>query len=996
MLSVAGPAVAAASAGTVTDRGHALGGTDAGLGAGAAELRSVAQSDGNGSDAPSSGTADANFTVERTAHDEFTVWLNDSYANKSLGDDTVVLDIRDAGGNLTTNHTWDVGSAPAWNGTINKTVDTPGSGDSVRGSLADATVELNGTTVNDTVPLHSVTLSDTPPVWTNGSRRYVVVERTTGVGADDGVGARLDGDPVAAEFRRGGNLLVLRPGGASPTGEPTLTVTDGEGTAISADKTVEPDVRLATDEVQLWHPAVEPGTEYNVTVHRIDGRSVNTSWTTEATATGTVPVPNATDVAGAGTVNVSLDGDATLLNQYNITVDDKPTTVEATVVGTETVRFNHSLAPLSIDAATVSGANNSAYLAADDFTVDGRQLTLSGTSVGENDSLQLQTNAGVLTVTLAAESGGDGGGSGSGGDEPGQSGLLGTVISILFPAGLLVPLVGGAVGAGLYVGREYGEPDYINVGLGVVAVTCVIVLAYFVGEIFSISTLTNLLLVGGAIGAVVLGAGSYAVGGIALHDSTTSRGRHRGGGTVTHDVSVIVSDGSSPISGQSTVRARKQGSDERVSETTRSGQLDLQLESGTWEVQATHGGHSSGTESVSLGELHSPGRLTLTVDLPEVSVTVVDPDRNAAIPNATVRLDGAGQTLTAETDSSGSVSFDPPSGADTVTITAIHEWYHESVSEFSVDSGITETIELAAKKGDLRLATSIDGAPAGGMDVTIAPVDDYLKTILGDPVTVSSNPDGTHQSSVLVGRYRAQIDPPASTEGLYRGSETTFEVTEGDRTDITMDAEFTWELSPAHRDRIREIRRGLDQITDKSGIDLAIPNYYASVIESVLDAVEGFPEQGDQFVGVDAHPDEITDATLAAADAAVDAVGDAMSTKRNRDLFTACADMADATVRWRGSFDVPTLVERLDEDGMAVRRRYAARADSVADRIDAERGVVSEVAPARSMLEEVDIESRGDHVEEVVATHVAIMLLDAVDELFDHPELTERLSRTVF
>jgi len=331
-----------------------------------------------------------------------------------------------------------------------------------------------------------------------------------------------------------------------------------------------------------------------------------------------------------------------------------------------------------------------------------------------------------------------------------------------------------------------------------------------------------------------------------------------------------------------------------------------------------------------------------------------------------------------------------------VTITTVHERYHESVSEFTVDRSVTETIDLDSKTGELDLVTSIDGARAGEMDVTISPADDYLDDICGSDVTVTSNPDGTYRSTVMVGRYRAEIDPPASVQGLYRSSEVTFEVTEHDRTEVTIDAAFTWELSPAQRDRIDQIRRELDQIVGKSGIDLAIPNYYASVIETVLDAVEAFPEQGEQFVSVEAHPDEITDATLAAAGTAVDTVADTMSTKRNRDLFTACADMPDATVRWRGSFDLPTLVDRLEEDQMGVRRRYAARADSVSERIDSERGVVSEVAPARSMLEEVGIESRSDHVDEVVATHVAIMLLDAVDELFDHPELTERLSRTVF
>ncbi|WP_324664315.1 hypothetical protein [Haloarcula sediminis] len=980
VLSVAGPAAAAAAADA--DRSQRLAAADTG--------------DGSTAVAQSSGTADANFTVRRTAHNKFTVWVDESYVSGANLTDDVTLNISDSEGNLVGTQTWDIGESTVWNGTRNETFKTPGHGLSVRGSLAEATVELNGTGISDTAPLHSVFLGE-GPVWTNGSQHYVVTAGTTGVGANDTVTAEFGEREVDADLRSDGNLLVLQAkAGDKPT--PDLTV-KSDGVPIAEPRSVGPDIRLTTDEVQLWHPAVDSGTEYTVTVHSIDGTSVDNSMPAEATGAGTVPIPNATDVVGAQKVNVSLTrGETALLNQSEITDVDQPVQTDAAVTSNGTVQFKYSLTSLGIDAATITGdsANDSAYLEGDSLSLDGQTLSLSGTTVNATDTLRLQTDAGVLNVSLSEASGGGSNGSQPGGSGEDQSSLLGGVLSVLFPAGLLVPFLAGAIGAGLYIGRERGEPDYINVGLGVVAVACVIVLAYFIGQIFKISPLQQPLVIGGALGMLLVGASSYAVGGRALHDGTASRGRHSSG-AVTHDVTVTVSDGSGPISGRCEISARKQGSDERVTETVRDGRAALQLSSGNWVVEATHGGYSSSPETIRFGQLESPDSLRLPIDLPEVSLTVRDPDRDAPIPNASVRLDGDGQTLTKKTDSDGAVSFDPPSGAERVTITTVHDRYHESVSEFALDGSVTETIALDAKTGTLSFVTSIDGTRTGGMDITISPADDHLNKLYGSDVNVTSEPDGTHRSSSIpVGRYRAAIDPPASTEGLYRSSEVTFEVTEGDRTEVEMDAAFTWELSRAHRDRISQIRRDMDQITGKSGIDLAIPNYYASVIETVLDAVEAFPEQGDQLISAEAHPDEITEATLEAAGAAVETVADAMSTKRNRDLFTACADMPDATVRWQGGFDLPALVERLNEDQMAVRRSYAARADSVSDRIDAERGAVSETAPARSMLDEVGIESRGDHVDEVVATHVAIMLLDAVDELFDHPELTERLSRTVF
>jgi hypothetical protein len=167
-------------------------------------------------------------------------------------------------------------------------------------------------------------------------------------------------------------------------------------------------------------------------------------------------------------------------------------------------------------------------------------------------------------------------------------------------------------------------------------------------------------------------------------------------------------------------------------------------------------------------------------------------------------------------------------------------------------------------------------------------------------------------------------------------------------------------------------------------------------MEAVLDAVEQFPAQGQYFAKVDTHPDAVTDATLEAAADTTESIARAMSSKRNRDLFTACADMSEVRVNWDGAFELEQLVQRLNKDSLDLRHMFAQQADDVSERIDAERGSLSEIAPAREMLEQIDLPKSGEQLDRIVGTHVAVLMLHAIDDLFDQPQLRDRLSRTVF
>ena len=123
-----------------------------------------------------------------------------------------------------------------------------------------------------------------------------------------------------------------------------------------------------------------------------------------------------------------------------------------------------------------------------------------------------------------------------------------------------------------------------------------------------------------------------------------------------------------------------------------------------------------------------------------------------------------------------------------------------------------------------------------------------------------------------------------------------------------------------------------------------------------------------------------------------------MTTKRNVDLFAACADMPDANVRWGGSFRLAELLDRLEADAGAQRREVKQRYETVDGLIEDRRGDLSEIAPAREMQQRAwELTRAADRGPEAVAIgYTSLLLLDAVEELFERDALRERLTRTVF
>jgi hypothetical protein len=921
------------------------------------------------------------FVAQRTAAGLLTVTLDASEVgeNGSVPEQNVTIATEHG-----TEWRWDLSEDPE-NGMYQKVLAIP-SEPSGETSLPDTTIEIGDTEHSDRVHLHTIEQASFDG-WTEDGTLYLPVE-TVGIPDAEGTNVSLavSGESLDAELVDANTVGVdLDTFRAATDSAGTIEIGfETDGARIGSAEAIAPEIRFLHGEIVLWHPDIENDVEYTVTVRDIAGTDTEVSVNETALRSGAVPVPDGSEIAGAENVTVSVSGVF-----ENRTIDapaESPVgSLNATLADGGTIRSDRSLERLAVSAVFIGSGSNATYLT-DEFEIDDSRLRLAGTGFDENATVRLATDAGILSVNFR---------------EPDSGSLIGSQLA--FVAGIVLIGVVTASGGGI-AGRRYGIED-TKEAVGILFIN-LLLLAFLLANIFFVELPVDLWseVVSGLL--VTFGIG-YAIGGVLLYSPKPEHGQSGTQTTATARRRIRVTDGTGPIGERVTIEAIREdgGSSKSATRTVDRGTDTLTLPVGTWTLQAKLETESrtyssdriSGVQFLRRGE---NATVTLEIDLPDISVAVRDEVNGWDVPDASVRLKAdSGETGTKRTDDNGRVTFDPPVGAETVTITVDHDKYEETTREHRLtEAGIHETVALSPRTGELRIVSTIDGVETGNMTVEIAPDEQSLKRIYGGGTATETTTDErgefTHDN-MLVGQYRAELSLPDRLEGLFETTEKRARVDQRGET-VSLEASFIWELSRTQRDRIRKIREDLRDVTAKSGVDVVIPEYYASVVETVLDAVETFPQQGHHFAEVDAHPNEITDATLDAAGDAVATISEVMSTKRNLDLFTACSDMASANVRWDGSFETGTLVGRLQGDPMAARRAFAEQADSVSERIDDERGSLSEIAPAQEMLERVDIDDSKGGVGSIVSIHVAILLLDAIDELFDHRELRERLSRTVF
>ena len=939
---------------------------------------------------------DVSFAAERTQTKELTVTLDPEKVEGNQTDSTNVT-LRAEGVNWLSSEelTLDLSD-----GLYQNRSRIPGDGAKDE-SWINTTIEVNGMGLSDTVHLHSVEQT-TIAVWTDDGEVYIPVDMPGVNDVDEAdVSVTFQGsDRLDADLRDSTTVAVDLDDFRTATDpelddEPTFESDDAPIGSISG---FGPDIRYFHGEVVLWHPHIAAETEYNVTLEGIDGEEVDRSENVIASGPGMVPVPDPGTVAGADSVTLSVaeNGDnEALFEALEVTEISKEHTMNASVIDSQTLKGELSFEQLSVSAILIeTGANSTAetlYLTDEEVEVDGNQLSVSGIDLKAEHTVHVATNAGIVKVNL----------------EPGDgTSFLGFLIpTILF----VFTGIGGVIG-GAFLGKRTGLPDLDfveGIAVGIIFLLAAVLFVVHLLWRFPIPGDPWTHHLGGflLVGALIVG---YLAGGALLHRPTEEYGQAgtrttQQQPTITRQISIT--DGNRPIREQVEIEAEKDDSHSHKTRTSivSAGSGTVTLPTGTWTLRAKletdRGIHTSEPVREEFSKQGGRSNVTLEIPLPDVSVSVRDPTRDRPIPEASVRMVTDGKTETKRTGADGGAAFDPPLDADSVTLTVGHEKYEETTVERTLgDRGVNETVELRPRTGRLEVLSRIDGVKVGEMDISIRPDEPALKQIYGEGATIETATDENGsftRDDFIIGRYRVGLNLPERVDGYFRTSDAQASVRQTGET-VTLEARFTWNLSGGQRDRIRQIRSDIDNVSSKSGIDTAIPQYYASVVETVLDAVESFPEQGHHFAELDAHPDEVTEATLDAAADTVGTISEAMSTKRNLDLFTACADMTDVSVRWEGMFDIALLIDRLQDDPMAARQSFAERADQVSQRIDTERSDLSEIAPARELLKRIETDDSKRTVDGVVSIHVAILLLDAIEDLFEHRKLRERLSRTVF
>ena len=330
-----------------------------------------------------------------------------------------------------------------------------------------------------------------------------------------------------------------------------------------------------------------------------------------------------------------------------------------------------------------------------------------------------------------------------------------------------------------------------------------------------------------------------------------------------------------------------------------------------------------------------------------------------------------------------------------VEIAAEHDLYARQSKTIDVRRRQQVSFRLSSRTGRLDLSAKLDGRGVPDVDIT---------------ATRQGTPDRTHSSmtdsrgqvsfkDVLVGEYRIVTTLPVESEAFVVSSETVY-VEENERKSARLNVTFEYALSSGRRGRIRTLRSRLDDIAMSSRRDDAIQQYYASVLVSVLDELENVPRAAYDFLEHRQAPDDVVDAVLDVVEGAVETLDDALSSKRNVDLFSACSGLTDVNVTYNERVDLAQMLQMAEQDVGEQRAAFTDRLEVVDERITEELRELAEVSPAREMWEGVRdmVRDQGglSRVEMAASMFVAGLLLDAVESLFEQPQLRKRMEQSVY
>lgn len=451
-------------------------------------------------------------------------------------------------------------------------------------------------------------------------------------------------------------------------------------------------------------------------------------------------------------------------------------------------------------------------------------------------------------------------------------------------------------------------------------------------------------------------------------------------------IGLIDEETGEPIESRFKVTFRRDG-ETHATATTETGTVTQRLPSGRWTVIASNEDESEEETVV----VESSQRIDLTFAANRARSRVIDDETGHAVPRATVRYDSdVGESGTIQTDSNGEFELELSRNVDDVSITIDHDRY-----ETRTWTTPQNTFALTPLTGDLTVTVTIDGTRATDIEVEATPDDEFTRSRVRARTATTDRRGNARFDRLPVGEYR--IRTQFDTDVVQPVSRSV-QITEGTNGPVDLRVPFEFSLG----DRRQRIERLRDEIDDLSSArwDVAIQYYYGSVATSLLELVEEVPESGDRVVRSGVDPDRLADSLLDAIEDVIGLTRKAMTTKQNVDLFGACSNMREVRTEGTEGVDLDDLLDWLGEDVLVHQRRLNNRIENVDDRIVTERGNVSTIAPVREqfdvLCDHVKSIRSGDEIERVVGMYVVTAYLDAIEGLFDRPELVDRLKQTVF
>lgn len=394
----------------------------------------------------------------------------------------------------------------------------------------------------------------------------------------------------------------------------------------------------------------------------------------------------------------------------------------------------------------------------------------------------------------------------------------------------------------------------------------------------------------------------------------------------------------------------------------------------------------------------SPNDSSVTIEIQSKSgaltVTSGATETSTPVSGATVALTRPdGDTEEKITGENGQITLEIPGTVDPAdcTLEVEHDRYH------TVETKLSGDVHLEPLTGDVSIRASLDGKPVSGVDVRLAPDDEHTQQI-SEPQTATTSEDGVTEFEALpVGNYETRIE---FDEGKsVADTSANVAIIADELVTRKINASFTFEMEPTQQERIDELHRDITELTP-SNRDGAIPYYYGSVLSKVLSAVDQFSESGVTFVQHGVDPGAAIDAVIDAVDAAINYTRRAMTNKQNVDLFTVCGGLRETRTKWTGEMSVDKLVAFVADEKANHRSEMIDRLEEIDSLLGEKRDAVSTVTPARAQYEQIREHATGlrgaSPIEQRAHFFVGLRLLDAIEELFGHPELVDRLEETVF